>query len=118
MSLHSCLIRPCITVTTCTGYSVHIASRRVVGVAHAHSSNSHMLILIGLCLVHAGNHTPPWGAGRGEESSGSEVGNADVESLDDEPSPVTPSPHLMLSSNNSEVPPEHSDQALLADELV
>ena len=46
------------------------------------------------------------------------MGNADVESLDDEPSPVTPSPHLMLSSNNSEVPPEHSDQALLADELV
>lgn len=40
------------------------------------------------------------------------MGNADVESLDDEPSPVTPSHHWILSSN------DHSDQALFADELL
>ena len=60
-------------------------------------------------LVCTGNHTP-----HREDSSGSNMDHADVESLADEQ--LTPSCPSMLSCNDSEAP--HTDDALLTDELM
>ena len=62
-------------------------------------------------LVCTGNHTP-----HRQDSSGSNMDHADVESLGDEQ--ITPSCPSMLSSNNSEAPDPHTDDALLTDELM
>ena len=60
-------------------------------------------------LVCTGNHTH-----HREDSSGSNIDHADIESLAEEQ--VIPSCPSMLSSNDSEAP--HTDDALLTDELM